>query len=214
VILAILTYFANWSKPKDIGTSIRVRLTTENYQCKAYKYHGESFFTRMLNPSKSLRDSHNVNESFRIANDFVRLDGSINPMAVAMAISTLIFGGLHCIAWIFEFPTKTELMIWMVASVASATVPTVTLVANIIVVHVIRKKVRKCARALSNEFQEFRRGGEPGKTQEYVQGGEDRLLTSTQKSYLVCVNVGYRLCLLTKCSRTAWQTSYAYLIRN
>lgn len=58
-------------------------------------------------------------------------------MTVALAISTVVFGGLHCIAWKFGFPTKAELMIWMIASVLSATLPLFGLLVNILILRLI-----------------------------------------------------------------------------
>ena len=33
------------------------------------------------------------------------------------------FGGIHCIAWLFSFPTHTELLIWRISSVAITALP-------------------------------------------------------------------------------------------
>ncbi|OCL06695.1 hypothetical protein AOQ84DRAFT_410365 [Glonium stellatum] len=126
-ILAIATYFANWSKPKDVGAAVRFRIAADTYQCEAQKYHGEPFFLRQIKPSETLASVVGC----RIENDFVRIDGWLPTMAIAMAISTAVFGGLHCLAWNFEFPTEAELGIWMVASVLSATIPTFALLLNI-----------------------------------------------------------------------------------
>lgn len=35
----------------------------------------------------------------------------------------LIFGSIHCIAWIFSFPTHMELLLWRISSVAIAAIP-------------------------------------------------------------------------------------------
>jgi hypothetical protein len=155
-ILAVATYIANWSKPKDIDAPVRFKVVADNYQCEAHKYFAESFFHLLLKPSEYLQDPRRC----RIENDFVRLDGLINSMAITMAVSTLVFGGLHCLAWNFEFPTKTELMIWMVASVASATIPTFALMANMIVVTIIRRQIRRCVRTFLDRFQRLRESAE------------------------------------------------------
>ena len=36
----------------------------------------------------------------------------------------ICFGAIHCITWVFPFPTHTELLIWQVSSVAITTIPT------------------------------------------------------------------------------------------
>jgi hypothetical protein len=66
-------------------------------------------------------------------------------MFVALAISSFIFGGLHCVAWKFGFPTKIELMIWMVLSVLSATLPLLGLVSNLLTVRLIGHRLHESA---------------------------------------------------------------------
>ena len=36
----------------------------------------------------------------------------------------ICFGAIHCITWVFPFPTHMELLIWQVSSVAITTIPT------------------------------------------------------------------------------------------
>jgi hypothetical protein len=152
-ILAVATYIANWSKPKDIEVPIKFKLVEDTYDCEANKYQGESFFHRLIKPSRVLKGE----KYSRIWNDYVRLEGFMPPMAINMAISTLVFGGLHCLAWNFEFPTKAELMIWMIGSVASATIPTTTLIVNVMVVSTIRHAVKNCSENLLGRFQKWKK---------------------------------------------------------
>jgi hypothetical protein len=49
-------------------------------------------------------------------------------VGINMAVSTLIFGGLYCVAWNFEFPTYTEKLLWRIASVCTAFLPGVSLI--------------------------------------------------------------------------------------
>ncbi|PMD15631.1 hypothetical protein NA56DRAFT_634481, partial [Hyaloscypha hepaticicola] len=99
-ILAIATYLANWSKPKDVGRPHQLKSILDISQCEAWKYSGEPFVRRLYRPSESgkLEDEEDAEskvarECYRIGNDFVRLDGFLPPMTVAMAISTAVFGG-------------------------------------------------------------------------------------------------------------------------
>lgn len=160
-LLAIATYIANWSKPKDVGTPVRFKIAADTYQCEAWKYYGEPYLRRLYWPSQS--GKHDIDgpvvkplpECNRIENDFVRLEGFIPPMNITMAISTAIFGGLHCLAWNFAFPTKTEMMIWMAASVLSATIPLATLLANIIVIGRIHKTLSEFSLEMSEKISSF-----------------------------------------------------------
>lgn len=145
-VLAVLTYLANWSKPKDIGTPVRFRVVRDTYNCEAAKFTGTPIFhRRMLAPSENFNP---VGVS-RIKNDFVRLEGYIPPMAINMSIATIIFGGLHCLAWYFQFPTNAELGIWMGAAVASATIPTVALMINTVAAWSIDRANLNCWKAFN-----------------------------------------------------------------
>lgn len=152
-VLAVLTYLANLSKPKDIGTPVRFRVSLDTYNCEASKFTGTPIFhRRMLAPSENFNP---VGVS-RIKNDFVRLEGYIPPMAMNMSIATIIFGGLHCLAWYFHFPTDAELGIWMGTAVASATIPTVALMINAVAAWSIDRANSNCWKAF-NEPEEVSR---------------------------------------------------------
>jgi hypothetical protein len=102
-LLSIATYFANWSKPKDVGTPIRFKIVTDTYQCEAWKYCGEPFVRRLYKPSESGKaDADAKGEKppspcYRIENDFVRLGGFIPPMTIAMAISIVCYRTSRCL---------------------------------------------------------------------------------------------------------------------
>lgn len=55
------------------------------------------------------------------------MEGNTPAMFTLMAVLSFLFGGLHCLAWNFEFPTRTEQTCWRVASLASAILPVVAL---------------------------------------------------------------------------------------
>jgi hypothetical protein len=133
-----------------VPVAIRFKILADTYDCEAYKYNAEPFIYRLVKPSRRLL----FGKVTLIRNDFVRLEGFMTPMAITMAISTAVFGGLHCLAWNFEFPTETEPMIWLAVSVASATIPTAALIANMVVVSSIRYAIRKFLQQFSKRFEE------------------------------------------------------------
>ena len=49
-------------------------------------------------------------------NDFLTADGIVLLVGVC-------FGAIHCIAWVFSFPTHTELLMWRISSVAITAIP-------------------------------------------------------------------------------------------
>ncbi len=159
-LLAIATYLANWSKPKDVGKPCRLAPMPDISPCIAWKYYGEPFLRRLYRPSESRKaddeershEDEKTPQINRIENDFVRLDGFLPPMTITMAMSTVVFGGLHCLAWDFAFPTRTEMIIWMVASVLSATIPLATLLVNLVVISKIRLALYRLAKEIENEI--------------------------------------------------------------
>jgi hypothetical protein len=52
----------------------------------------------------------------------------------AMLISTL-FGGLHCVAWSFEFPSYIERLLWRIASIAITSAPLTVFTCAIVYMH-------------------------------------------------------------------------------
>lgn len=59
------------------------------------------------------------------------MEGDVPLIYSIMAASALVFGGLHCLAWTFEFPTQAELVLWRVASVVSTILPGVSLATSL-----------------------------------------------------------------------------------
>lgn len=147
--LAVLTFSANWSKPKDFAVPIPIRMIPDTSACEVHNYYAEPFMRFMLKPSERWEPG----QQCRIGNDYVRMKGLVNPMTVMITLSTILFGGLHCSAWNFEFPTRIEMMVWMVASVISATLPLAAIVATFIVASAIHKNVKICSKHLEQALQ-------------------------------------------------------------
>lgn len=45
------------------------------------------------------------------------------PTVIVACLGSMVFGGVHCLAWNFTFPTYTEHILWRIASVAITVVP-------------------------------------------------------------------------------------------
>ena len=50
-----------------------------------------------------------------------------------MVLVTMVFGGIHCIAWSFAFPSSTEQLLWRISSIAITGIPLA--VAGIVFIH-------------------------------------------------------------------------------
>ena len=56
-----------------------------------------------------------------------RLDGDLVAWAsLGPATLGVAFGAIHCIAWVLEFPTHAELLLWRISSIAMIVVPLIT----------------------------------------------------------------------------------------
>lgn len=132
-IMAVFTYLANWWKPKDVSRPTVLQFAGER-RLKIEKFaesDTQSFMRRLRAPAQSGGDAI-IEEDYaqRIGNDVVWLEGETPVLYFLMAGSSLVFGGLHCLAWDFEFSTRIELICWRAASLTSAVLPLVTLAIN------------------------------------------------------------------------------------
>lgn len=143
-IMATWTYLANWWKPKEVSqpTIIHTLASLDGGQSRMQSLSDE---LRLRPPTKDTEaveksDSHQHPGDYeRVPNDLVQRGYDTVLMYTLISVSSLIFGGLHCLAWNFEFPTRTELVCWRVASLTSATVPTVALALNLIFNHLLAR---------------------------------------------------------------------------
>lgn len=117
-IMAVFIYLANWWKPKDISESTMLIFRNLKWGWPNQDDERESFVHRLLRPGTR----PDALES-RVPNDVVWLEGDTPLLLNLMGGSSLIFGGLHCLAWNFEFPTQVEVLCWRIASLISAVLP-------------------------------------------------------------------------------------------
>ncbi|ETS85561.1 hypothetical protein PFICI_03586 [Pestalotiopsis fici W106-1] len=141
-IFAIATFAVNWWKPKDISQPIWIPHITRGFDCSedheqdpenntgVFNYT-QPFMQRLLSPHRARRRERRIQDLLRVPNDMVDMEGEVPLIVILMAISALIFGGLHCSAWNFEFPTRTELILWRITSISSSLVPFASLLASL-----------------------------------------------------------------------------------
>lgn len=132
--MAISTYVANWWKPKDISQPTMLQFGVQGYQPVIWRDKKQSFTQRFWHPMRLIEEARTGTKTYvsRMANDIVWLEGDKPLLFYLMAGSSLIFGGIHCLAWDFDLPTRAELICWRVASLASAVLPVVALaIANL-----------------------------------------------------------------------------------
>ncbi|KAF8331018.1 uncharacterized protein EI90DRAFT_3016479 [Cantharellus anzutake] len=54
---------------------------------------------------------------------FPRARGNEARVDGIFMVAGIIFGGIHCLAWFFSFPTRVEMMLWRISAVYVAAVP-------------------------------------------------------------------------------------------
>lgn len=129
-VMAILSYAANWWKPKDVSHATILQRPVEGYTTNSdlRQAYAQSFMLCLQSPKKAGEEARNINDQLhRVPNDLVWMDNDSPMLFILMAISSLGFGGLHCLAWNFRFPSESELLLWRTASVVSAALPSITL---------------------------------------------------------------------------------------
>ena len=134
-VFAIATYAANLWKPKDVARPTLLQSTSFGYSGVVTFDSTQRFVHRLRSPSKAGEDAKKIPDVRRVPNDVVWMEGDTPLMYVLTAILSLVFGGLHCIAWNFEFPTGAELMTWRVASLISAILPVITLITSLVLTY-------------------------------------------------------------------------------
>ena len=140
-IFAIATYAATVWKPKDVSQPILLQCKvfgTPNRRTDGHYDWSQSFFGRLLAPAIIHQKEKDIRNTDRIKNDVIWMprdtqrSSAVPLVFVLMAIFSFIFGGLHCLAWNFEFPSQTELTLWRVASVASSITQILSLLASLL----------------------------------------------------------------------------------
>jgi hypothetical protein len=133
-VSAIATYLLNWFKPQDLDGPFRsVTAETADWLLNntAARVRLKSLLPLTWRDTGGDLDIIDRNEAHglrRIKNDaFGRAYMEVVP-TVLMIASSVVFGGLHCLAWNFEFPTGTEKSAWRISSLCYTITPTVTMV--------------------------------------------------------------------------------------
>ena len=141
-VCSIVTYIAYWNHPRDveavcfikaeawkIDPSIHpqneaIRLIRElGLQGPSYLWSEpriQSKIHREANPKPI--PNHSLHE---ITDNPYKVSGGILPLTLGAVFGGSLFGGLHCLAWNFQFPTSGEVLGWRICSIATACIPIV-----------------------------------------------------------------------------------------
>jgi len=57
---------------------------------------------------------------------------TVGLLFFVLPVAAILFGGLHCICWNFDFPTDIEQLLWRVGSLAITSIPSILFVFGLI----------------------------------------------------------------------------------
>jgi len=142
---SILTYLLSWNRPHGIET-VHVMPVKQNAKNRKYvieslakfgplylllDHRPEGTFDENLGPAPIPNDATHYGAELNLywpvfqalGNDF-----EIATLAFAVIIGGTLFGGLHCLAWDFSFPTYWEALTWRISSIMISVLPSLSIV--------------------------------------------------------------------------------------
>ncbi|KAH0556555.1 hypothetical protein GP486_005587 [Trichoglossum hirsutum] len=141
VIYALSNYLFWWKKPLDVvvPTSVDVVCTpAHHYSLQDMGFRRMSLLGGKF--MKSFLGDKNYKPLSRIPNDYPG-DLRAHFATIPMVVCCVVFGGIHCIAWNFSFPSRVEKIFWHVACILSIFIP--LLISLILYLFVWMNKLRR-----------------------------------------------------------------------
>ncbi|MCJ1466637.1 hypothetical protein MMC07_005257 [Pseudocyphellaria aurata] len=149
--LSMLTYFLYWKRPQGVETTWSInasrlpeidemmKLATKgptylwpNYLWSTYIYPRHNCSDKR---GKSSKDGDC--ELVSLPNDSLVGFGGLHSLGIreppvlclvlGLIISGTLFGGIHCVAWNFHFPTSAEALLWKICSILTTILPILTI---------------------------------------------------------------------------------------
>ncbi|TDL24095.1 hypothetical protein BD410DRAFT_720260 [Rickenella mellea] len=145
-VLNLTTYALWWNKPLNVHRPFAVQLSDESLDQAVKGEQVPSMFNRAAQGIIEAKDRHFLDWMFLPLSPFLALieggkfktgakkvpsfysGGSGNDIwtaTMASAAIAVIFGALHCIAWSFQFPSRSQEMLWRSSSLAITCRPVV-----------------------------------------------------------------------------------------
>jgi hypothetical protein len=131
--LNLVTYIFWWNKPLNVTCPIRIVLK------EGHNAAGPSFLQRaslwdrlgrifyLISPDRDGDLEVDMLREKRVptfyAGRIIESTRSWYALLVAEILIAMIFGGIHCIAWSFSFPTHVEQILWRACSIAITSIP-------------------------------------------------------------------------------------------
>ncbi|UKZ84358.1 uncharacterized protein TrAFT101_000268 [Trichoderma asperellum] len=120
---AIILYFVEWDKPKDINTPVYVKAAKRSVSEEAFtEIVNEAPFPYMQQRFWQYKHYYMPTIAFHETDgDLKHIDRQ--SLVVAM-ITVISFGGIHLLAWNLQFPTPVEGLLWKISATMTIACPT------------------------------------------------------------------------------------------
>ncbi|KAI1181582.1 hypothetical protein F5B17DRAFT_424683 [Nemania serpens] len=127
-VFAAATYMANLWKPKDVSMPILLPKSAPCDDNEVSRPRVQNFLLRLIYLTDEI---YCDNEKYRVENDIIWVEGGVPLIFSIMAVSALLFGCLHSLAWNFDFPSRAEQTLWRVTCLTSTILPVTSLGLNL-----------------------------------------------------------------------------------
>lgn len=118
---SIVTYLLYWSRPQGVETvwTIKASRLPTKQEMKSLVDAGPWYFYATELGKGSADDDYDL---LSIPND---TNSKGMTIFYGASVGGTVFGGLHCLAWNFHFPTPAEALIWRICSIVTTLLPLV-----------------------------------------------------------------------------------------
>lgn len=127
-VFAVATYVANLWKPKDVSQPILLPKPAPCNHTEGTRGRVQNFLLRFMYLTDEI---YWGKEKYRVENDTIWVEEGVPLIFSITAVSALLFGSLHSLAWNFEFPSRAELMLWRVTCLTTTILPVFSLGLNL-----------------------------------------------------------------------------------
>lgn len=144
-VCSVFVYVLYWNRPQHVQSihNIKPNRTLSPKEFQALVSNLDHYSPRFLWPGCAAPNLFPHIGPFPIPNDatsrigksltgqldqvdystFFGAEAEITILGALVSLVGALFGGLHCLAWNFDFPTRTEALLWKVSSVATTVLP-------------------------------------------------------------------------------------------
>jgi hypothetical protein len=130
-VLNLITYVFWWNKPLNVACPVRIVLKGGHRAPEPRSPERVDLADRFIRMVSLIAPNQDMNVDLlretRVPTFYAgEIDGesqSYFALFIAEILIAMVFGGIHCIAWSFSFPTHVEQLLWRASSIAIISTP-------------------------------------------------------------------------------------------